>query len=54
MIRYHSFYPWHTGGAYQKLLCSDDERKLAAIKDFNRYDLYTVKFGWIVWLCLSC
>ncbi len=31
----------HTGGAYKKLLCPADETKLAAIKDFNRYDLYT-------------
>jgi inositol oxygenase len=41
MIRYHSFYPWHTGGAYTELLNKQDEAYLAIIKDFNRYDLYT-------------
>lgn len=41
MIRYHSFYPWHTGGSYAKLLNSEDEKYLAWIRDFNQYDLYT-------------
>ena len=27
MIRYHSFYPWHTGGAYDHL-CTDKDRKM--------------------------
>jgi len=41
MIRYHSFYPWHSGGAYAKLLNKNDVAYLEIIKDFNTYDLYT-------------
>ncbi len=41
MIRYHSFYPWHTGGSYTKLLNEKDQRYLEIIRDFNKYDLYT-------------
>jgi len=41
MIRYHSFYPWHSGGAYTELLNEKDEEYLNLIKDFNKYDLYT-------------
>ncbi len=41
MIRYHSFYPWHTGGSYAKLTNDRDEQYKTWIKDFNQYDLYT-------------
>lgn len=41
MIRYHSFYPWHTGGSYKHLLGKGDDTYLELIKDFNKYDLYT-------------
>lgn len=41
MIRYHSFYPWHTGGSYAELLNKKDLQYLETIRDFNRYDLYT-------------
>lgn len=41
MIRYHSFYPWHTGGSYTSLLSDTDAKYLDLIKDFNKYDLYT-------------
>ena len=41
MIRYHSFYPWHSGGSYTQFLNDEDEKYLAWIKDFNQYDLYT-------------
>jgi inositol oxygenase len=41
MIRYHSFYPWHTGGSYQELLNAKDKKYLEWIRDFNKYDLYT-------------
>jgi len=41
MIRYHSFYPWHSGGSYKELLNEKDEEYLKLIKDFNKYDLYT-------------
>jgi len=39
MIRYHSFYPWHTGGSYTELLNEKDQDYLEIIRDFNRYDL---------------
>ncbi len=41
MIRYHSFYPWHTGGSYQDFQNEGDYEYLDWIRDFNRYDLYT-------------
>lgn len=41
MIRYHSFYPWHSGGSYSELLNDKDQEYLKLIKDFNKYDLYT-------------
>jgi len=41
MIRYHSFYPWHSGGSYTQLLAPEDRHYLEWIKDFNQYDLYT-------------
>lgn len=41
MIRYHSFYPWHSGGSYTSLLCAKDKEYLNWIHDFNKYDLYT-------------
>jgi inositol oxygenase len=41
MIRYHSFYPWHSGGSYKQLLKKEDGRYMDWIRDFNQYDLYT-------------
>ncbi len=41
MIRYHSFYPWHTGSNYTHLLNEDDHQYLKWIQDFNQYDLYS-------------
>ncbi len=41
MIRYHSFYPWHSGGSYGQFLTDTDTRYLEWIRDFNQYDLYT-------------
>ena len=41
MIRYHSFYPWHTGGAYRWMMNEKDYRMLEAVKAFNPYDLYS-------------
>lgn len=41
MIRYHSFYPWHSGGSYTSLLGEKDSQYLEWIRDFNTYDLYT-------------
>lgn len=36
MIRYHSFYPWHRGGAYTQFMVEDDYEQLKAVKAFNR------------------
>src|ERR1700716_1153282 len=41
MIRYHSFYPWHTGGAYMELMNEHDSKMLEAVRAFNPYDLYS-------------
>ncbi|KAK4959548.1 hypothetical protein LTR66_013066 [Elasticomyces elasticus] len=41
MIRYHSFYPWHSAGAYAWMMDEKDEKMLAAVKAFNPYDLYS-------------
>lgn len=41
MLRYHSFYPWHREAQYDHLCNDQDRRLLAAVKDFNPYDLYT-------------
>ncbi|XP_053572283.1 inositol oxygenase isoform X2 [Bombina bombina] len=41
MIRFHSCYPWHTGGDYQHL-CNDKDRKMLPwVQEFNKFDLYT-------------
>ncbi|KAI4127492.1 MAG: hypothetical protein LQ347_004580 [Umbilicaria vellea] len=39
MIRYHSFYPWHSAGAYMEFMDEKDEKMLAAVRAFNPYDL---------------
>lgn len=41
MIRYHSFYPWHSGGAYRELMSARDHEYLDWVRDFSRFDLYT-------------
>jgi len=41
MIRYHSFYPWHSAGAYRDLMDEHDIKMLEAVKAFNPYDLYS-------------
>lgn len=41
MIRYHSFYPWHTGGSYSQFTNEQDKQYKEWILDFNQYDLYT-------------
>lgn len=28
MARYHSLYPWHTGGAYRQFMTAQDERTM--------------------------
>jgi inositol oxygenase len=41
MIRYHSFYPWHTGGDYAHLASEYDKKMLSKIHLFNEFDLYS-------------
>lgn len=41
MIRYHSFYPWHSEGAYKYLMNEKDEEMLKCVQAFNPYDLYS-------------
>lgn len=41
MIRYHSFYPYHSCGAYSHLANEKDARMLPWIREFNKFDLYT-------------
>jgi len=41
IIRFHSFYAWHKGGAYQSLANQFDEEMYPWVKAFNRSDLYS-------------
>ncbi|KAK5148880.1 hypothetical protein LTR04_000393 [Oleoguttula sp. CCFEE 6159] len=41
MIRYHSFYPWHSAGAYTWMMNDKDKKALEAVRAFNPYDLYS-------------
>ncbi|XP_045467115.1 inositol oxygenase isoform X1 [Harmonia axyridis] len=41
IIRYHSFYPWHSSGDYQHLMKEEDDETKKWVLIFNKYDLYT-------------
>jgi len=41
MVRFHSLYPWHTGGAYRQFMNEKDHAMLPWVLEFNKYDLYT-------------
>jgi len=41
MIRFHSFYPWHTGKEYTHFMQPGDDQLMADILEFNKYDLYS-------------
>ncbi len=41
MIRYHSFYPWHTSNSYSQITNARDDQYKEWVKDFNQYDLYS-------------
>jgi inositol oxygenase len=41
MIRFHSFYPWHTGGDYRQFMRPGDEMILQDVLHFNQFDLYS-------------
>lgn len=41
MIRFHSFYPWHSGNDYD-FLCNDHDREMLQwVREFNKFDLYS-------------
>jgi inositol oxygenase len=41
MVRYHSCYPWHNGGAYRQFMTEKDHELLKWVLEFNKFDLYT-------------
>lgn len=41
MLRYHSFYAGHRGGAYGYLMNERDEQMFEWVRKFNPYDLYS-------------
>ena len=41
IIRFHSFYPWHTGGDYKEFMNSTDDQLLKDVLHFNQFDLYS-------------
>lgn len=41
MIRFHSFYPWHSHDAYKHLLAEGDEEIRKQVRSLQKYDLYT-------------
>ena len=41
VLRFHSFYPWHTHGAYSAYADEVDHAYLPHLLEFNRCDLYT-------------
>jgi inositol oxygenase len=41
IVRYHSFYAGHRDGAYDFLLDAGDRERLAWVRRFNPYDLYS-------------
>merc|ERR1712013_649767 len=40
-IRFHSCYPWHTGGDYKHIMNEKDEDIMKWVLEFNKFDLYT-------------
>lgn len=41
IIRFHSFYPWHTGNDYYHLCSKFDLEMLPWVREFNKFDLYS-------------
>ena len=41
IIRYHSFYPWHTGNDYYCFMKEKDKKILKDVLMFNEFDLYS-------------
>ena len=43
IIRYHSFYPWHSENEYTQFMKESDKEILKNVIDFNNFDLYSKK-----------
>ena len=43
IIRFHSFYPWHTHDEYQRFMKKSDYEILNNVRMFNEFDLYSKK-----------
>lgn len=41
VIRFHSFYPWHTSGEYHQFMNEYDKETLQNVNYFNQFDLYS-------------
>ena len=41
LIRFHSFYSWHTDNEYKYFEREEDQELLSLVKDFNSFDLYS-------------
>lgn len=41
VIRYHSFYPWHTENEYKQFMNTKDQETLKNVLEFNNFDLYS-------------
>lgn len=41
VIRYHSFYPWHTHNEYTQFMNKNDIQILNDVREFNNFDLYS-------------
>lgn len=41
IIRFHSFYPWHSKGGYANLANDFDMQMLPVLKQFQKHDLYS-------------
>jgi inositol oxygenase len=41
VVRFHSLYCWHAGGAYRQFMTEADEARLEVVRRFQKHDLYT-------------
>jgi inositol oxygenase len=41
IIRFHSFYPWHSSNEYHQFMCESDNTILKNVLNFNKFDLYS-------------
>ena len=48
IIRFHSFYPWHSNGEYTRFMSRSDKMILEDVINFNKFDLYSKKDKFIL------